>query len=248
VIAASHSRVAAVLASHGDRAGDEPNSVLASHAEAVRRLTGFSTVTAGVLKGEPCLEAALQQAVAAGAHEVLVVPLFMADGYFTMTVLPDRIRATGLESTTRILPPLGLDPAIADLMQADALETSRQAGLDPRATRLLIVGHGSKFGPASAQATRVAADSIARAGAFASVATAFLEEPPFLGAKLEGDRPPTVVAGFFFGDGMHAGEDIPAAIGEARAEAVYAGPVGRSAGIPALIASSLLAASVSRTL
>jgi sirohydrochlorin ferrochelatase len=197
---------------------------------------------AGVLKGEPSLEAALSEAAATGARAILVYPLFMADGYFTASVLPDRIRAAGCERTARILPPLGLEPGITDLMRADALETSRQAGFDPRASRLLVVGHGSKFGPASARATREAAAGIARAGIFTSVATAFLEEPPFLKTELEAVQTPTIVTGFFFGDGMHAGEDIPAAIEETRAHAVYSGPIGQSAGIPSLIAASLLAA------
>ena len=239
----SHSGIAAVLASHGDRAGIARNRLLASHAESVRSLTGLRSVTAGVLKGEPSLEAALSEAAATGARTILVYPLFMAEGYFTATVLPDRIRAAGFESTTRILAPLGLDRGVADLMQAEARETSRQAGLDPRASRLLVVGHGSKFGPASASATREAAAAIAQAGSFASVATAFLEEPPFLKSALERLQTPTVVAGFFFGDGMHAGEDVPAAIEETRAHAVYSGPIGQSAGIPSLIAASLLAAS-----
>jgi sirohydrochlorin ferrochelatase len=104
---------------------------------------------------------------------------------------------------------------------------------------LLIVGHGSKFGPASAQATRDAADRIARAGGFESVATAFLEEEPFLDGALETKGAPTIVIGFFFGDGMHAGEDIPAAIRETGADAVYAGPVGRSARISELIAAAI---------
>ncbi len=107
----------------------------------------------------------------------------------------------------------------------------------------MVVGHGSKFGPASARATRDAAVAIARAGVFASVSTAFLEEPPFLKTELGRLQTPTVVAGFFFGDGMHAGEDVPAAIEETGAHAVYAGPIGQSPGIPSLIASSLLAAS-----
>ena len=90
---------------------------------------------------------------------------------------------------------------------------------DPAASRLLVVGHGSKFGPASAEATQERRPRIARAGSFASVATAFLEEPPFLKTRLRRVEAPTVVAGFFFGDGMHAGEDVPAAIAEAGAAA-----------------------------
>jgi sirohydrochlorin ferrochelatase len=238
----SHSGIAAVLASHGDRAGTARNRLLLSHAESVRSLTGFSIVTAGVLKGEPSLEAALSEAAATGAHTILVYPLFMAEGYFTATVLPDRILAAGHESRAHLMPPLGVDPGIFDLVRASALETSRRAGFDPQASRLLVVGHGSKFGAASARATCDAAADIARSDAFASVSTAFLEEPPFLKTELGRLQTPTVVAGFFFGDGMHAGEDIPAAIGETGAHAVYAGPIGSSPGIPSLIAASLLAA------
>ncbi len=118
MIATSHSGVAAVLASHGDRAGTERNRLLAAHADRVRSLTGLLAVTAGVLKGEPTLEAALSEAVATEARTILVYPLFMADGYFTATVLPDRIRAAGCESAARILPPLGLEQGVADLMRA----------------------------------------------------------------------------------------------------------------------------------
>jgi sirohydrochlorin ferrochelatase len=234
--------VAVVLASHGDRGGTARNDLLLSHVEAVRALTGFGLVTAGVLKGEPALEAALAEADASGAEEILVYPLFMADGYFTATVLPARIAAVGVKVATRILPPLGADPALADAMQADALAASRASDLAPAAARLLVVGHGSKYGPASAEATRVLADRIRRSAHFAAVETAFLEEPPLLQTALEATHAPTIVSGFFYGDGMHAEEDVPAAIAAAGAHAVYAGPAGRSAQIPRLIAAALLSA------
>lgn len=231
--------IAAVLASHGDRAGAEPNAALLSCAEAVRRLTGLATVTAGVLKGTPALEEAL--AAAAHAREILVYPLLMADGYFAETVLPGRIRAAGLEATARILPPLGRDPALTGLLLAEALDAASNARIDPAASRLLVVGHGSKFGPRSAEATRDIATAVRRAHRFATVATAFLEEAPFLAAELGKDSRPTIVSGFFFGDGMHAGEDIPRAIRETGANAIYAGPIGHAPRIPELIAEAISA-------
>jgi hypothetical protein len=92
------------------------------------------------------------------------------------------------------------------------------------------------------------ADAIARTCSFQCVAVSFLEEPPFLEDALAGDHPPTIVSGFFFGDGLHAGEDVPAAISVTGARAVYAGPVGSSGGIPALISRALLEEVQARTL
>jgi sirohydrochlorin ferrochelatase len=66
-----------------------------------------------------------------------------------------------------------------------------------------------------------------------------LEEAPFLEDELKHEGVATIVSGFFFGDGMHAGEDVPAAIRETGAHAVYAGPVGRSARVATLIAAAL---------
>jgi sirohydrochlorin ferrochelatase len=232
--------VAVVIAGHGDRAGARPNRTLLAHAEAVRDLGEFGAVTAGVLKGEPSLETALQKAGRSG--RILVYPFFMADGYFVRTVLRGRIRAAGLASVCRILAPLGLDPRIADVMLADAMRTAREGGLECETARLLVVGHGSKFGPASARATRRAAGAITRAGKFARVATAFLEEPPFLVAALAKEKSPTVVAGFFSGEGLHAAEDVPAAIRATTVDAVYAGAVGRAPAIPRLIVDGVRAA------
>jgi sirohydrochlorin ferrochelatase len=243
----ARAEIAAVLASHGDRAGSDPNRILLFHADAVRNLTGLSIVAAGVLKGEPALEEALEFARRSGANEIVVYPLFMAGGYFTGKVLPERIRVAGLEPQCRILQPLGLDPGLADVLRHDALEAARLAGFEPEASRLLIVGHGSKYGPASAEATRDVAGKLAAAGGFRVVETAFLEEAPLLSDALRSDRSPAVVSGFFFGDGMHAGEDVPAAIRETNANAVYAGPLGRSVGVSRLIAAALKAEIAARS-
>jgi sirohydrochlorin ferrochelatase len=238
------SRIAAVLASHGDRGGGGANRALTSCASYVRSLTGFRAVAAGVLKGEPSLEDALHAADAADPCEIVVSPLFMADGYFTGQVLPRRVAALRLASRVRILPPLGLDPRVADLAHTRALKAAETANFLPSRSRLLLVGHGSKFDTASADATHAAADRIARTETFASVAVAFLEEPPFLETVLAEPQTPTIVCGYFFGEGMHAGEDIPILVGQAKSPAIYTGPIGHAPELPPLIAAALLGAEV----
>ena len=231
---------AAVLVAHGDRGGLAPNAALRAQAEAVRQLTGLTPVAAGVLKGEPTLEAALAQAAASGATRIAVYPLFMAEGYF-MRKVRERVAATGIAPEPNVLAPLGLDPALPDILVEEAASVASREGIEPKSSRLLIVGHGSKLGPASANATRKAAARAAIARRFASVTTAFLEEEPFLDDILATGKTPTVVAGFFFGEGMHAGEDVPDAIAETGANAIYTGAIGNSPAIAPLIAAALTA-------
>jgi sirohydrochlorin ferrochelatase len=231
---------AAVLVAHGDRGGPAPNAALAAQAAAIRTLTG-APVAIGLLKGEPTIEDGLAEAAATGAARIAVYPLFMADGYF-MQKVRERIAATGVAPEPVILTPLGLDPGLPDILAGDAAGMAEREGFIPLTSRLLIVGHGSKLGPASATATRKAAARAALARRFASVTTAFLEEEPFLEDALRASAGPTVVSGFFFGDGMHAGEDVPEAIAETGANAVYAGAIGNSPAVAPLIAAAIAAA------
>lgn len=231
--------IAVVIAGHGDRGGEAPNRTLQGHRDAIHVSDEFLTVTAGVLKGEPSLELALEGAQRSGARRIAVYPFFMADGYFTRKVLPDRITAAGLADVCDVLPPLGLDADLPALILAGAIDAAQRAGYDASPSRLLLVGHGSKWDPASAAATRRAASAIAIASPFRDIATAFLEEPPFVADALAATREPTVVSGFFSGDGMHAGEDIPEAIRDAGSNAVYAGPIGGSPGVADLMRQAI---------
>lgn len=231
---------AAVLVAHGDRGGPSPNAALAAQTAAVKDLTGLSTVVAGMLKGVPTLEDALTNAAATGPKQIAVFPLFMADGYFVRKVR-ERVEAADVVPQPRILTPLGLDLGLPDILVEEAEKVAVREGFPPTSARLLIVGHGSKLGPASANATRRAAARAALARRFASVTTAFLEEEPFLDDVLAGSAAPTVVAGFFFGNGMHAGEDVPDAIAETGANAIYTGAIGNSPAVAPLIAAALTA-------
>ena len=232
--------IAVVIAGHGDRGGEAPNRTIQAHADAVRLSKTFRCVAAGLLKGEPSLEAAVQDALGCGARAVVVYPFFMADGYFVKKVLRERIAAVQGEALVKYIAPLGLDPRLPGMMLEAARRSAEENLIPPSSARLLVAGHGSKFGPASAEATRLAADRIAMADVFERVETAFLEEEPFVAAQLAASAQPTVVSGFFCSGGMHAAEDVPAAISETGANAIYAGPIGASAQIPRLIKTAVL--------
>jgi sirohydrochlorin ferrochelatase len=232
--------LAIILAAHGDRGGEDPNASLRRHCSALATEGGYHSVAAGILRGEPSLEDSVRAAIASGAKSLAVYPMFMAEGYFTRKVLVQRLAALEIPIDAHVMAPLGADPRMPALMLAQAIATAEAGGYEPAAGRLLIVGHGSKLGPASADATRAVAAEIAKAQRFARVETAFLEEAEFLADALQ--RPlqmPTVVLGFFSGDGLHAAEDVPEAIATTAANAIYAGSIGRSPQVVDLIQSSI---------
>ena len=228
--------VAVVLAAHGDRGGGFTNSALLAHRDALRSAGRFACVSAGVLKGDPDLESALAEATTSGASSIAVYPFFMADGFFVRKRLTDRLNEAQLKLPWHMLPPLGIDPDLPGLMIAHACACAASSGIKPPASSLLIVGHGSKFGPASAEATRAAAARVESEGVFAAITTAFLEEPPSIQDALRKMSGPIIVSGFFSGDGMHAGDDVPDAIAESGVSAIYAGPIGGQRSVSELIA------------
>jgi len=231
---------ALVLAAHGDRGGPGRNESLARHVAALAKRNEFVCVTGGVLNGEPALEAALQQAEQNGAKQILLYPMFMSDGYFVQNILPERIAAARLKVPHKILKPFGLDRRVPLMMLENALRAAGSAELDPAKLDLLIAGHGSKFGPGNADATRAAALAMTEHSPFRTIDVAFLEEEPFILDALRKHHNRSVVAGFFSGEGMHAGDDIPEAISKSGAAAIYAGPIGLDPRVPELIASTAL--------
>jgi sirohydrochlorin ferrochelatase len=228
-----------VVAAHGDRGGADPNAVLIRQVSELAARGCFRAVELGLLNGEPSLEAALAAAAGWG-RAFVVLPFFMAGGYFAETVLERRIREAGHEGRVRLLRPLGLDPGLPGLIAGAAMARAAAAGLDAKRSSLLLVGHGSEIGPASRLSTEAAAFAIRRRDLFAEVTAAFIEEAPLVAEALAGLRQPTVVFGFLSGDGLHAGEDIPAAIAASRRPALYAGSAGTLAGVPALIEAAVL--------
>ena len=237
------SDVAVVLAAHGDRggrSGGARNATLLAHASTLAATGAFRCVGAGTLKSEELtLEDALRQAHASGAARIAVYPMFMADGYFTSKVLPERIAAAGLAQFCTILPPLGLDPLMPSLIMQHAVAAAQTVALNPAHTRLLLVGHGSKISRASQRSTERLACKLRRLQRFACVETAYLEESPFLDDQLKGVELTTLVSGFFTSDGLHASEDVPAAIAQAGASAHYAGPIGNRPEIAQIIAAAV---------
>jgi sirohydrochlorin cobaltochelatase len=234
-----------VIVAHGERGGAGDNAALERLARAVARSGSFATVRAGVLKGSPSLERAVGLRPAKLLH---VYPLFLSDGYYVRTAIPERLRAhlesvQGEDVECLIHRPLGVEPGLAGIVARFATAALSRAGHTTAGSTLLLVGHGSTKGDESRDATEWQASRVRAFGLFAEVRTAYLENAPVLPDVLAGlGDAPCAVVGLFSGAGQHAAEDVPAAIAAAGADnAVYAGPICAAPDVARLIAASVVA-------
>ena len=142
-----------------------------------------------------------------------------------------------------MLPPLGLDPNLPDLVRDQAARAACGHGFAPEACTIVLLAHGSKRNPASRQATEQVAGAIEEGAAFRKVAVAFLEEPPSLDEAAASIVGPAVVVGLFSGEGLHGAKDAPKLVARlGRSEIVFAGIMGSGPGIEDLVARAVTAA------
>ncbi len=149
------------------------------------------------------------------AKTVYVVPNFAGVGAFTRRFIPQRLGITGVLTDIggrRLIytEPVGCHPGLPGLLCRRAEELCRTAGIEPSATGLLIVGHGSRQpGGTSATPEKVAA-TLRSSSPFGAVATAYLEQAPFVAdwPVLIG-TPHVVAAPWLISEGMHASADLP---------------------------------------
>ena len=182
-------------------------------ARRVRSLKIFDEVAIGFIHGQPSIE---DSAVRIGASHIRLFPLFMSDGYYVRDAIPQRLGIQdgigALGHHIAIATPLGLLPALPDVLISAASETATAAGIAPSSATLLLVAHGSEKAPYSANVASGTARRIAQERVFARVETAFLEEEPFFKDQLAACQRPAIVLGLFAGGGAHAEEDVRAAV------------------------------------
>jgi len=168
---------------------------------------------------------ALERAVRGRAGGV-VFPMFMAGGWFTRVLIPEKLAGAGAGGWA-VLEPFGCDPAVHDL----CVTLVREAG----AGRVVIAAHGSFKSPAPSQiALHVAGRIAAETGV--AVETGFIDQEPRL-AVLSGGA--GVCLPFFAAGGDHVSVDIPAALAEAGFRGRILPPVGLDARVPGLIAAAI---------
>jgi sirohydrochlorin cobaltochelatase len=211
--------VAALLViGHGSTVNADSSAPTWAHAREIRRRGIFADVQCAFWKEEPSLRDALLFFPDDSIREVLVVPNFISQGYFTETVIPRELELQGAMTKRpngqvwKYCEPVGNHRLVTKLLFARAKEVA--PGLEPTETALLIVAHGTDLNENSAVAAKREAERIRARGEFASVLNTYMEEPPLIADwdKLT-TAPNVIVVPFFISDGLHSYEDIPALLG-----------------------------------
>ena len=217
----------ALIVAHGSPADPAPQEArLHALAADVGALLPDWTVRGATLAAEGALESALD-----AFDRPLIYPFFMAEGWFTGTNLPRRLKKAGHEGLVQ-LRPFGTDPALIDLVARAATQAK------DKAENLLIAAHGSKISATSGDTTYAMTQALALRTGFKTIECGFVEEAPFLT-----DVARTMQAGvclpFFALRAGHVIGDIPEALDEAEFDGPRLPPIGEDAGVPALIAAAL---------
>ena len=147
-----------------------------------------------------------------GEEQVIIVPDFLAEGYFTRQVVPaklgDKLRSANICCT----PPVGTHPMMAEIINDMAREVLGDWTVEQ--TSLLVVGHGSGKNPCSKQSLLGHLQEVRNNTDFAQVADLWLEELPLVSSWKEvATKRHIIVIPYLLNDGQHGGWDIPVELG-----------------------------------
>lgn len=226
----------ALIVAHGQPSDPMPAEAetAALGARVAALLPGWQVLTATL-----AAEGALATAIAAARSGPLsVYPLFMADGWFTQTHLPERLRAAGAGEMMQ-LRPFGMDPDVQALTVTLAREGLEAAGWQAAETDLLLAAHGSFRSAAPARVARDMASRIAAEVPFRQVATGFIDQEPQITGVAGTLGRQSLCLPFFAARGGHVIDDLPAALAEAAFVGRLLPPVGLDSRVPGLIARGL---------
>lgn len=208
-----------LLVTHGIRGGPGSAADLARVLEATGR---FRAVRVGCHKARPDLDEALDLLP---PGPMVAAPLLMAEGWIFDAIrrrLADHPRAVEVS----LAPPAGAHPDLWRLVEARALALCNRHSWAPKATTLLLAGHGTPRHAGAAATTRAVAARIGARGTFADVRTGFLDEVPELADVAAGlGSGPCVTVGFFVDNGPHGREDVAEALAAAPCPVAYTGAI-----------------------
>lgn len=220
---------ALILLAHGSTLSQGSALPAFQHRDALRRLGLFAEVQVAFWKLEPFVGGVLRRVE---APRLFLVPLFIADGWFTTQVFPRELGLRGPEGTAfprrqqlsdgrwvHYAEAVGTHPSMTGVLVSRAAETLARHPFPHRArpaeTTLVLVGHGTGYSRGSREALDRQAERIRKLGLYAEVLAVFLEESPRVSDCLDlATTRNLVVVPFFISDGLHTQEDIPVMLGE----------------------------------
>ncbi len=195
-----------LLVGHGSHLNAHSSEAVHAHALRLAEQGAYAEVRVAFWKEEPALSRALD---GCGTSDVVVVPVFMSEGYFTNEVIPAELGLDGPGArrdagTVRVTRPVGVHPSLADIVVRRALD----AGACERHA-VFVLGHGTPRNPASSRNVYAQVERVRATDRFAEVIAVFTDQDPNvaeIGTLTERDR--ITVVPFFAAEGWHVGETI----------------------------------------
>ncbi|NCW27588.1 MAG: hypothetical protein EBV83_04740, partial [Verrucomicrobia bacterium] len=174
-------------------------------AHRIRERGIFAEVRSAFWKEQPSYADALR---GLKANHVVVVPWFLANGYFTTKVLAREFGDLP-GARCRVTEPLGMRPEILGHFQKRAERLLAVKKWKPAQVSLLVASHGTPLHAGSRGAADGWAEQLAKDG-YRLARAVFLEEEPKIGdwRKLIPEGPVVVLPHFLAG-GLHGSEDVP---------------------------------------
>ncbi len=204
----SHESTSLVLLGHGSSKHPGSSRACRQHADAIRKTNRYASVHCGFLKEEPTIEQALEEAKQSDAQQIDIAPYFLAEGYFTQTVIPARLSLAQQPAHVRYLPPLGLHPELPQLLLEIA--TSYLGSWKPAETSLVLIGHGTNKCAASKNSLLHHIQQMRCASRFAQITDLWLEEPPYLeNWQACVSQQQVIFLPYLLAEGQHSDWDIP---------------------------------------
>ena len=207
---------ALILAGHGSHISPHTAGLVWGCVDRLRALGVADEITACFWKEPPSFRGVLDTVQ---AREVVIVPVFTAQGYFTQTVIPTEMGLDGARTIRdgRVIHyarTLGEHPGLVAVVRQRVTETLAAAALDPQEVAVAMIGHGTPRSATSQDATRQQAAQLHAAGLVAEVFAVYLDDDPPIQSLYDTVRAPTIIAvPFFLAPGSHVKQDIPRALG-----------------------------------
>src|SRR5262245_3952089 len=132
-----------LLAAHGERRTGDDNAGVERLAKSLAAKGVAAEIGFGFIKGSPTVDGAID---ALSSRDVLVYPFFLSDGYFTRVALSRLVEQAKRRDATRtisILPPVGLEPALVDVIADEAVAAARCFSNLPVQASIVLLAHGS---------------------------------------------------------------------------------------------------------
>jgi sirohydrochlorin ferrochelatase len=196
---------ALLIVGHGFPNRPQKNHPVRKVANQLEQHNYFKSVAPAFVKGTPSLA---EQLTTMRSSSVIVVPMFVSNGYFVDKAIPEILESNSSPGTDiAYTDPVGTHPLVSQIIFERAHTTLPS---DTEHVELAVIGHGSSHGPWNKATIETHAARIRKGEVFHGVRSYFIEESPTLNRlPIECEGPAAVVVPVFMAEGHHVRDDIP---------------------------------------